>query len=1055
MNTKLRQAILSGACAIALGAAVAPSMALADNITLTGIGTWASGGTPGTSPRTIVDAATGDSVDIAGFALTVEDNSTADDGQGKRDFSLGAITNSSETTGSVLMQEDRGALGGAPMTVSATSIDIKVATPTTQGTDGVLTIKNNVGAGFAHSNTVTVAGDVIANSIDLVNTELTPAAGKFVRLNVAGNVETVDGVTLEERGFLTLNGTSAQTVTGVIDSAGSSDRGFIEVQNAAGVTFNDVVGGTQALNTITVASTDGTNSMATFKGNVSTANGLTLGNGTGTDTNTVTFDATGGAIAVAGVVDGTANDTDNVVVTGGVVTANDNWGGVSSLDMTTVSGGGTLQVAAGNSVSSTAINLSGGTLELLDDSDVTSTTIDGTGALTSASTGSNISLITGTVGGSTALNSITLSGNGVLQFAGDVTAATISETNIGTLDFDGNVIGNVSLSTGGTADLAASKNLTGTVDGAGNLILGGTNTISENAGSNIALGSVTVSAGPVTFSKDLTVTGALANAGTVTLNGAASIGSISGAGALAINSANTVSIIGTSAGSTLDTFAGSTLNLGDDATFTGAVTNPGTVSIALDKTLSAASFADGTGTYKLVVGDVSASTVGASKINSTAVIADFATKGTVSLDIGSTVSNGTVASVITNATFATANVYDVTKYLQTYVFTQNGANIDLVVAQNGANTVAAALTGNGTAAANTAITGGPGSVYLTAYNAAINNATSASEVNSIVESYQPATTANTEASVGAILNAASVNNSRIESQTVALSGGSNKYALNQSVTGIATGEASKNLQGWGQVFGQHADQGDRDGQSGYNANTYGIVLGFDTSMVNDSLLGVALTYSRTKVDADNNSDTTINNYQVSAYGQYDITETTFVRGQAGYARGKNKVTSGTLGDADYNSNQFLVQAEIGRNFEVMKNLTLTPSVGNNFVHYSADSYSQGGGTVTPSSLNVYEITSKVAVSYNHDLGRGSFLQPTAYLGYRYDIVGAKASSTSSIGGSAVFETPGVTPARGTISAGVGVLYTLIDSVDLSANFDYQHKSAFNSYAGSLKAAYRF
>ena len=523
-----------------------------------------------------------------------------------------------------------------------------------------------------------------------------------------------------------------------------------------------------------------------------------------------------------------------------------------------------------------------------------------------------------------------------------------------------------------------------------------------------------------------------------------------GTGAVAITAAKTVTITGNAEGSTLSTVVGSTLALGDNSTFSDAVTNFGTVNVAEGKKLTAHTFAEGSGSYNLVVGINSSSRL----VVTGALIPNFITKGKVTYTYEGDYNPATYI-LIKNGVGAEIVAWDNT-YLWNHAISETTNNDTILAITGTGNAVEEALTGNGTVVVDGAITGASTSpVFQDTYMAALYAAPTASAVNAVAESYQPAITANTQASVDAIINAASVNSSRIESQTMALRGGSNKYALNQSVTGVATGEASKNLQGWGQVFGQRADQGDRDGQFGYTANTYGIVLGFDTSMVNDSLLGVALTYSRTKVDADNNSDTTINNYQFSFYGQYDITETTFVRGQAGYARGKNDVTSSTLGDANYDSNQFLVQAELGRNFEVMKNLTVTPSIGNNFVHYSADSYTQTAGPVNPDSLNINEITSKVAVSYNHDLGQGSFLQPNAYLGYRYDIIGAKASSTSSVGGSAVFETPGVTLARGTISAGVGVLYTLTDSVDLSANVDYQHKSAFNSYGGSLKAAYRF
>ena len=217
---------------------------------------------------------------------------------------------------------------------------------------------------------------------------------------------------------------------------------------------------------ITVASTNGKDSVATFKGNVSTLYGLTLGNGTGTE-NIVIFDATGGAITVAGTVDGTAGDTNMVIITGGATTTVNDW----NIGTVYVSETGTLNV---------------------DDNDLTAV-VDGPGTLTSASASGHTSLVIGVVGGNTALNSITLSDAGTFLFASDVSAATISTTAAGALEFDGAVRGNVSLFTGSTAELGIDNILTGDVEGAGTLTLLGGNTVSGAVGATTALKNVNVS----------------------------------------------------------------------------------------------------------------------------------------------------------------------------------------------------------------------------------------------------------------------------------------------------------------------------------------------------------------------------------------------------------------------------------------------------------------------------------------------------------------------------------------------------------------------------------
>ena len=128
--------------------------------------------------------------------------------------------------------------------------------------------------------TLDINGDVtITGAVDL-DADATGATGD-VLMNIAGNTTFTAGIDLADVGangksFLTFDGTTAQSVTGIIDGQGAGE-GTLIISNTAGVTFNSAIGATTLLD-LDVNSAAAT---ATFKGAVSIAGDATV---TGTST---------------------------------------------------------------------------------------------------------------------------------------------------------------------------------------------------------------------------------------------------------------------------------------------------------------------------------------------------------------------------------------------------------------------------------------------------------------------------------------------------------------------------------------------------------------------------------------------------------------------------------------------------------------------------------------------------------------------------------------------------------------------------------------------------
>ena len=745
MSINLRKILLAGTALVAVSAFSAQAQAAVVAQTLTGNVTWAIDANQLQVDLDGTDAAASDTVDLATFTLTVSNDQTADDGGGLDLFTLGAVTG---TTGSLTISSDvTGATGAVPdLVVNGTSAvisgagnvsvvnednDDQAVTATftgNVGTGGNLVV-TNVESSTADDITLNVGGTTTvvgttgitaggfagatANVVSTGNwtstgaTTLTGGAGAgsdaTLTLNGTTNDFGAGGLNLvtAAKSILTVSGTAAQTVAGVVIGAGE-----IVVDNAAGVTFSGAV--TPGGITIENAALD---SAATFMDTVTAA--ITLG-GAGTDTNTVTFDGTTAGFTVTGIIAGAiAGETNNIAVIGGntitqATASTANLDGLSvtgtatilasdanlTVGTTTIGAGATLDAGAGT-LTSPVITVAG-TLLMAGGAvtGVTDGSAAGVGTLNVTGSGTH----TGNIGTTTSLAAINVATGQVLTATGDVKATTTTLTGTGALALGG-------------ADQAVVTNIIAAADGAGAITIADgafTTTVTGDIGTSTAsVATLDVAAGAaataITTGGDLyidaitiddgdvltlsgtdttqTVSGTIdggGSKGTLTLTGAGTqtiAGIVGGGGTLAtVNagvagatstfsaavSADDVNVTGTGTAAFAGNVAGNLNFTGDgfatvaDAiNVTGNVTNGtdafGTITFAGDTTL--------TGTFGAVANELKALTLSAASaktldITGNAVAADTTSIAGNTVTVGGTFALGTGQTL--NATLLTS-----------------------------------------------------------------------------------------------------------------------------------------------------------------------------------------------------------------------------------------------------------------------------------------------------------------------------------------------------------------------------------------------------------------
>jgi outer membrane autotransporter protein len=132
-----------------------------------------------------------------------------------------------------------------------------------------------------------------------------------------------------------------------------------------------------------------------------------------------------------------------------------------------------------------------------------------------------------------------------------------------------------------------------------------------------------------------------------------------------------------------------------------------------------------------------------------------------------------------------------------------------------------------------------------------------------------------------------------------------------------------------------------------------------------------------------------------------------------------------------------------------------------YSYYDAQDYTETGAgganlNVDQDSLSMLEVGAGLETGWDLKSKDGTSFSPELRAGYRYDLIGDNFNAASNFtGGGGSFNTQGVDPTRGTLSLGGGLTYYTISDWELSANYEFEHKTDYNSNSGFLRAAYQF
>lgn len=184
------------------------------------------------------------------------------------------------------------------------------------------------------------------------------------------------------------------------------------------------------------------------------------------------------------------------------------------------------------------------------------------------------------------------------------------------------------------------------------------------------------------------------------------------------------------------------------------------------------------------------------------------------------------------------------------------------------------------------------------------------------------------------------------------------YAASEAVTEHRATTTERNV--WAKLIGNTGSHDAENGVTGYEADSYGAIVGLDTPINSDLNLGLAVSYIDTDADTDGSRldhKLTAKNWQVLGYGNYGVSDATDVNFHIGAGRSSVKgerhlsILTNAVARSDYDVDT--LRTGLGVDHRIgSEQRHVTPFAQVNYAQAKSDSYRETGAGVY--NLNVDE-----------------------------------------------------------------------------------------------------
>jgi outer membrane autotransporter protein len=293
-----------------------------------------------------------------------------------------------------------------------------------------------------------------------------------------------------------------------------------------------------------------------------------------------------------------------------------------------------------------------------------------------------------------------------------------------------------------------------------------------------------------------------------------------------------------------------------------------------------------------------------------------------------------------------------------------------------------------------------------------------------------------------------------------------RLAQADRASGISTGESGPAWGVWGQAFGGHASQDERDQVDGYSANFGGLLLGVDHSINDTWRAGGVFSYSNAAINntGDTAGDTTrVNSYGLMGYASYTAPRwyTNLSAGivQQRYDTNRAVNLTGFSGDASgsFSGTQYVARAEAGYPLAVGA-ATITPVASLTYSYLHQNAYTETGGDGAALSVGAAHMTSvdsDLGVKIERELSTSyGELIPELRLAWRHEYDNTRTQTTASFAadptGQTSFTSLGASPVEDEAVVSLAVTLLHANNLSVTARYELDAGSGYLAQGGALR-----
>lgn len=289
----------------------------------------------------------------------------------------------------------------------------------------------------------------------------------------------------------------------------------------------------------------------------------------------------------------------------------------------------------------------------------------------------------------------------------------------------------------------------------------------------------------------------------------------------------------------------------------------------------------------------------------------------------------------------------------------------------------------------------------------------------------------------------------------------------QNVSGMNSGDemmfGNKSL--WVKTYGSTGNQNNKDGMNGFGVKSYGLGIGADGEYKANQKVGLAMFYTRAKVDVNNvNQKSNMDVISAIAYGSNLLQDdkTTFAY-QLGYSWQKTssdrQVFTGETATADYTSTTASLDMKLSRQYNVGSKWAIQPNVGATYRHFNNPSYNESGAgalNLQADSFSSTELLGNIGADVYYKLDNRSKVTANMNAGYNFRDTTSTVTSAFEGASSIKFASEGIDNGHWRYEAGLGYDARINEVSNVNLSYNYQSQgSDFTNNVISAKYEYKF